>query len=135
MSGLSFPHMHQIDLYNFDRSFFSIVISSTTFGSVCINLLRDGSCSGLHNFSPPLLLTCRVLIPFCLLSDTLLVDISSFPLFLFPSQTSGLCVCNHGIANDKIRFSQITHLKHSAVLCPWYDNMRVTFLSDASSCD
>jgi len=32
MSRLSLLHIHQIDLYSFDQSFFAIVIGSTTFG-------------------------------------------------------------------------------------------------------
>jgi len=95
VSGLSFPHMCRIDLYNFDQSFFSIMISSTTFGmSASIFSSIVAFCVFILFSSPtPLFL---FLIPFCLLSDTLHscghLVISTFPV---SQLTSGLCLCNH----------------------------------------
>ena len=190
MSWLSVPHMCRIDVYNFDQSFFSIMIGSTTFGiSTSISSSIVAYCVLILFSSPTSLLL--FLITFCLLSDMLHshehLVISTFPVsqsisglqwlkklsqclhhFQYPLYSTSKCkninkvwqytwklcfmaiiwylgqrdwllykqdmiqtihwligtvfwptvyLCNQVcISNDKIRFSQITHLKHSAFL-------------------
>ena len=93
MSRLSLPHIHQIDLYNSDWSYFSIMISSTTFGisaSISSSIVTD---SNLVPSPTPCLL---FLIHFCLL-PAILHSLRHLVISTFSVSQSifGLCLCNH----------------------------------------
>jgi len=130
LSRLSFPHIHQIDLYNFDWSFFLIMIGSTKFGmSTSISSLIVTFCDFMLFSSPtPLLL---FLILLCLLSATLHslghLIISTFPV---SQLTSGLCLCSQVYPMIELDFPKSHTLNTVCSLCPWYESY---FLCNTSS--